>query len=286
MPLEISTYGILNPQEGLTRFRLERYPPAVDLAPFIERHWIVRWDLRGCSPYEQETLPHPCVNLVFEASGAAVHGVGTRRHVAHLEGKGRVVGVKFKPGGFFPWSRGPVSTLTERAVPLREALDLDGEDDIERRVLACEDDRVAISLVEELLRVRLLVRDAQVESVVRLVAIARDDPSIASVEALASAAAMTPRTLQRLFHRYVGVGPKWVIRRCRIHEAAERCRDGARVDWAALAHDLGYCDQPHFSREFKAQIGRTPSEYAAWCASLPPASAPPRSPRGGQHEPG
>lgn len=79
-------------------------------------------------------------------------------------------------------------------------------------------------------------------------------------------AAISVRTLQRLFDEYVGVPPKWVVRRFRVQEAAERAREGGRVDWAALAVDLGYTDQPHFVHDFKAQVGRTPSEYAAWCA--------------------
>jgi hypothetical protein len=33
---------------------------------FVERFWIMRWDMRDCDPYLQTTLPHPCVNLVIE----------------------------------------------------------------------------------------------------------------------------------------------------------------------------------------------------------------------------
>ena len=35
-----------------------------------------------------------------------------------------------------------------------------------------------------------------------------------------------------------------------------------RLDWAELALSLGYCDQPHFVKDFKSLIGRTPDEYA------------------------
>jgi AraC-like DNA-binding protein len=38
---------------------------------------------------------------------------------------------------------------------------------------------------------------------------------------------------------------------------------GDRLDWAALALELGYFDQAHFARDFKAQLGKTPREYAA-----------------------
>jgi AraC-like DNA-binding protein len=66
-----------------------------------------------------------------------------------------------------------------------------------------------------------------------------------------------------LFAEYVGIGPKWVIRRYRLHEVTERLAAGGRVDWAALAADLGYADQAHLVRDFKQMFGEPPTRYAA-----------------------
>jgi hypothetical protein len=63
--------------------------------------------------------------------------------------------------------------------------------------------------------------------------------------------AMSPRSLQRLFRRYVGVSPKWVLRRYQLHEAAERIAEGRDGGAAATAPELGYFDQAHFVRDFK-----------------------------------
>jgi AraC-like DNA-binding protein len=97
--------------------------------------------------------------------------------------------------------------------------------------------------------------------------LAQNDRSIAQVEDLARAAALSVRTVHRLFERYVGVGPKWIIRRSRVQEAAERVAANARVDWAELAQELGYHDQAHLIRDFKAQVGFTPAVYAARCGA-------------------
>jgi AraC-like DNA-binding protein len=35
----------------------------------------------------------------------------------------------------------------------------------------------------------------------------------------------------------------------------------ASLDFAALALDLGYSDQPHFIRDFKNLVGKTPADY-------------------------
>jgi AraC-like DNA-binding protein len=88
----------------------------------------------------------------------------------------------------------------------------------------------------------------------------------AGVAELARRHAMSERTLQRLFRDYVGVSPKWVLKRYRVHEAAERIAAGEADDAVRLALDLGYFDQSHFIRDFTAQVGRPPGVYARMCA--------------------
>jgi AraC-like DNA-binding protein len=264
-----STLGILNPREGFERFQLQRHAPCPALAPFVERHWIIRWDLRDAAPFKQETLPHPCANMVFEGHMAAVHGVGLRRFVATLDGVGLVVATKFKPGGLAPFSAVPMNKLAGSHADLAAvfSVDQDHAARLAAEVMASRRDEDAIQRIEAFLIARDPVDDPQAALATRLVELARGYQEIKTVEELAASAAMTTRTLQRLFSRYVGVAPKWVIRRARVQEAAERVAHGERVDWAALALELGYFDQAHFVRDFKAQTGRTPAEYAAQCAT-------------------
>ena len=73
---------------------------------------------------------------------------------------------------------------------------------------------------------------------------------------------MNTRALQRLFAKYVGVSPKWVIQRYRLHEAAEQLASGAPISHSELALTLGYSDQAHFTRDFKAMVGTSPAAYA------------------------
>ena len=73
---------------------------------------------------------------------------------------------------------------------------------------------------------------------------------------------LNKRMLQRLFARYVGVSPKWVIQRYRLNEAAEQLATGESVSQAELALNLGYSDQAHFIRDFKSIVGVSPAAYA------------------------
>ena len=66
-----------------------------------------------------------------------------------------------------------------------------------------------------------------------------------------------------MFLRYAGVSPMWVIRRYRLLDAAESVREGTPVSWAEVAAGLGYADQAHLTRDFRAAIGQTPAAYAS-----------------------
>ncbi len=101
--------GVLHAETAATRFTLSRHLPPDDLAPFLDYWWVVRWDLRGQPPHEQAILPHPNVNLAFEASGAGVFGVDRSIFTRRLTGAGKALGVRFRPGGFhrFTGSQSP-----------------------------------------------------------------------------------------------------------------------------------------------------------------------------------
>jgi AraC-like DNA-binding protein len=283
--------GVLRPDLAAAHLRLDRCQPSDALAPFVDYYWIPRWDLRGEPPYEQAVLPHPNVHLVFEASGAGIFGVDRRLFTRSLSGLGLAFGVRFRAGGFRPFWQAPISQLTDRVVPAarmfgsraektRQAImrsssngavhggsGLRGGSDWGGGDLGEDNARMA-GLAESLLCSLLPERDPVAEQVAALVSRITDDPGLRRVDELSAASGMTARTLQRLFADYVGVSPKWVMRRARLHEAAERADSGEPVDWAVLASDLGYADQAHLTRDFTVTIGIPPGRYATPAGSL------------------
>jgi len=90
--------GVLRPGLAADRFGLARIAPSGPLASFVDYYWIVRWNLRGQPAYEQTILPHPNVNLVFEASGAGIYGVGRSLFARLLSGQGKALGSGSGPG--------------------------------------------------------------------------------------------------------------------------------------------------------------------------------------------
>jgi AraC-like DNA-binding protein len=258
------TRGILNPERGASHFTLTRHAPAPEVAERIERHWIVRWDLRGRSPFTQDVLPHPCVNLVFENGEGRIFGVVRHKFSRRLEGAGMAVGTKFRPGAFAVFVDIPMSRLVGRSVPIAEAFGSDGAR-LQREVAGQEDEAGQVAVVEGFVADRLPADDPGFELVGEIVADMLSAPLGARVEEVAARHGLSARTLQRLFRRYIGLGPKWVLQRYRLHEAAERMAAGEGDDLTRLALELGYFDLPHFTTHFRRAVGRSPAAFLEAC---------------------
>lgn len=252
--------GILQAEAGRQRYKLSRYQCSRNLQTYIKHYWIVKWDLRGEAPYRQVVLSHPNVNMVFEKDNTRVYGIPKKTSSQLLDGEGKVLGVMFRPAGFYPFRKKPLSELTGRSLPFKEAFGVDGAA-LEAQILEQEDESLMVELVDRFFEERLPEPDENVELVNRIVDMIALDRGISKVEDAADRLGINKRTMQRLFSRYVGVSPKWVIQRQRLHEAAELIESGKLPDWAKLSQDLGYYDQAHFIKEFKAIVGYSPEAY-------------------------
>lgn len=260
-PVDEDARGIIAPAAGLQRFRLDRRAPAAPVDRFVDRYWIASWDLPPGEAYTQRVFAHPVVNVVFEPDVVLVHGVTTRVTERRLEGTGEALGVMFRPAGFRAFLDGPMSALRDRSVPLAQVFGPAG-DELEAAAYATTAIDERIDVVHAFLAERVPDARHPCEDMTALVERAAGDPTCARVEKLARDVGVGMRQLQRRFADEVGVSPKAVVRRYRLYEAAERARHGRDVDWSALAAELGYSDQAHLVRDFRAAIGTPPDRYA------------------------
>jgi AraC-like DNA-binding protein len=254
--------GVVAPAEARRMFRMERYLPATGLAAFLDHFWIVEWDLGDRPPHVQRTLPYPCVHLVFDRARSGVWGVPTGAFDYELKGAGRVCGLRFRPGAFRPLLGRPLHTITDRVLALSEVFPWD-DAAFQDEVLAGADDAAMIGTATRLLAPHLPAPDPQVERIAAILRTVETTPGLTQVEQLAAGAGMGVRSLQQLFSEYLGVSPKWVVRRFRLHEAADRLAGGEELDLSALALSLGYFDQAHFTSDFRKLVGDTPARYRA-----------------------
>ncbi|QFY12703.1 helix-turn-helix domain-containing protein [Nonomuraea phyllanthi] len=250
--------GWVDPYAGLSAFDYLPQEPRPELSAYVEHFWVVTWtDL--AEPYEQRIVSHPSVNMTITRDFRRIAGVIRGGFSYTMRDSGRVIGTRFRPGGFRPFLGGPVSQLTGRFVEIGEMFGAAGAA-LAEEVLAEPDARSAIAIIEAFLLGLEPRQDPQAEEAAALVALAEGDVSVTRVDELAALSGRSVRSLQRLFRDHVGIGPKWVIRRFRLHEAAERVYQG--LDLATLAAELGYTDQAHLTRDFTAAVGMPPAAYA------------------------
>ncbi|MCW7469563.1 helix-turn-helix domain-containing protein [Leptospira kanakyensis] len=254
------TRGVLR-QNNVSLFaKHNRYFANEKLDFFIEHYWTVSWDLTDKKPYLAETLPYPSIHIVFEKGNSKIFGVTKGRFSTLLQGKGSVFGIKFRPGGFYPFLKKPVANLTNKTIPIQEITN-DDVSDLENKIFQIEDAEKKIQLIEFWLETHAPKPDFKVSFINRIVDRIKDDVNIKSVEQLTKLFSINLRSLQRLFQEYVGVSPKWVIQRFRIQGVAERIENQKTIQYAEMALELGYYDQSHFIKDFKKTIGLSPEDY-------------------------
>ncbi|WP_136608766.1 helix-turn-helix domain-containing protein [Paenibacillus dokdonensis] len=256
----IKPIGLLNVNKEAPKFSVSLHSPSADLAHFIEHYWVVRWDLREQEPHLQENLPHPSVHLVFEKDNSRVVGVIKGRFSILLQEQGAVFGVKFKPGAYYPFLKSPVSAITNRTVPFAEVFGMSSQA-LEYKLFAQETPEQMIPHAELFIREWLPELNIHVDFINSIIQCVISDRSIVKVEDIVNRFSIPMRQLQLLFRQYVGISPKWIIQRYRLHEAVEKMTNRDVPDWSKLALDLGYYDQAHFIKDFKSIIGKSPEEY-------------------------
>ena len=239
-----------------------RFVPSLELAPYIHHYWSIRWSLR--SPFKGEALPHPAVQILRIASSAersaVVLGVRSGTLARTLTDEGETFGVSFRPVMFQALLGASMDSITDRVVPLEHVLGTSARP-WARRIDAASAPEEQVALTEALLTPLLTTPSPHLERIRDLVERIAVDRSMLRVDDIARASDLDKRALQRCFRTYVGVSPKSVIQRYRLHEAAIQLRALHPPSLAELAASLGYADQAHFGRDFKRTVGQTPRAF-------------------------
>jgi AraC-like DNA-binding protein len=247
---------------------IHRFAPSPDLAGVVRRYWMPVWSLPDGQTSVQRVLQYPVCLIVVSDAYALLVGPTSGLSTQELAGSGWALGTMLQPAAGLALAGGPVSRLTDTAVPLDQASGIDGAAlaaTVREAIGDAPDDRArqqaAVSAVESALS-DLLPVDDEGELVNAIVEYVEGDSTVQRVGQVCDKFAITERSLQRLTARRIGLSPKWLVQRRRLHEAAERLADVQRPDLARVAADLGYADQAHFGRDFRTVTGLTPGEFA------------------------
>ncbi|QDL53219.1 helix-turn-helix domain-containing protein [Rhodoferax aquaticus] len=274
---QLAARGVLRGPQTLAVEHVQ-LPPCAALADRVVHFWHVQWtpqaDAVATAPPQQATLPHPHWHWVVEGGVGRVYGVHTAKFTHALQAGEPVFGVKLKPGVLGPLANGAASRMKNTATAMQTYWPTQSS-----QVLAaladCDTPKAKVSVAQAFLLDHLPALTPQAARANAVLDAIAQDKGLASVESIGIAAGLDTRALQRLFQHYVGVSPKWVVGRYRIHEALEQIHTQANPAWADLALALGYFDQAHFINDFKALVGCTPRQYAKRVQALMPVAVVP-----------
>lgn len=246
-----------------------RYEVDPPLDASIEHWWSVSWKVPPGRSHAQSSLPHPSIHVVWEGDDVRVVGVVTGRFTRVLEGESRAFAAKFRPGAFRDVLGAPLSTLTNRVIPLGEVVGARRAKAYGNRLARATDDHHRVRIATDFFSKLVPPPGADASLLRELVDAATVDRSVTSVEALRERAGMHLRELQRWFKDAVGISPKWMIQRYRLHDALLALERGEGT-MAGIAMQLGYADQAHFARDFRSLVGLPPSKYVVRSDHGPP----------------
>jgi methylphosphotriester-DNA--protein-cysteine methyltransferase len=216
---------------------------------------------------EHRVLPDGCMDLLFDLSGtpgptATLVGTMKASLLAPAATRAHFLGVRFRPGEAFAFTRVPAGEVTDRVVPLANVLGPLAERLSDELAIARSTAARLAALDRRLTELRQRARPAD-PRVRRAVLRIASSPAEARVAWLARDLGLGERQLERIFLERVGVGPKAFARVVRLQALLPRLASGgSAVPWAAIAIDLGYADQAHMIREVKRLSGLTPTELA------------------------
>jgi len=256
---------------------LLRYKPSPPLSYFVDVFWLHEsYDV----PHEYERLlPDGTVELVINLredrirvydphhprhfhtiAGCVVSGPRSEFFVIDTEGEAMTIGVHFKPGGAFPFFKSPPVELTNQSVAL-DCLWGAASPRLRERLLAAPTPEQKFRVFEHCLLEELrkpLTRHPAVGFALEQFSGSSGLPSVAHV---VERVGFSQRRFIELFSDEVGLTPKLFSRVSRFQSLIRIAHARDNINWAQLALDCGYYDQPHFVHDFQSFAGITPTVY-------------------------
>jgi AraC-like DNA-binding protein len=258
---------------------LERQPQP-ELAPFIQSLWYCREP--NAPRGRQVVLPSGHMQIVMSLadhltdcanrlcapvqpqSFAVLVGMFSRYQVIDTADLAHLIGIVFRPGGTTPFFSAGTSLFTNLETALEDVWGPCARA-LRERLQEQPTPHTKLDALETVLMERLhLSRSPVLHPLVEYaIATLNAAPAATTVAELSRTAGISQRRLTQLFAERVGVSPKLYSRIQRFQRAVQMLHRGVEVPWAELALSCGYYDQSHFSNDFRAFSGISPTTYSA-----------------------
>lgn len=252
--------------------------PAPPLRRSVEMIWD--WDVEPGEFRLERILPQPGSSLIINLfedqtriysddaqhrcehlSGAVFSGQCTRSFVIDSTEQIAVMGVVFRAGGALDLFRERMDLLGDRHVALDDLIAQSAQA-LRERLLHAADAQARLALLEHWLLQRC--QPGRLHPAIDFALGVLDGcPQVQRIGGIVDASGLSARRFGTLFREQVGIGAKRYARLQRFRATVASVTRGQPIEWARVAADCGFHDQPHLVREFREFSGMTPSAYLA-----------------------
>ena len=252
--------------ENLERYGARWIDPDPAVAEVVDQYWHVRWALPEDEAIDQRIVTLPGITLSIETGDipAPLVVTGAQRSAWErtIRGRGEVFAMRLRPAGLAVLGELDASAIVDATLPVTPELDvrvyrllseIAGASGVQGRAAAA-DRSIAARLARHPVGAEGRLANAVLDE---LTARLRTRAG----HGLAEHFGVSERAVQRALQRTIGFGPKRVSRLVRLQEVARALSSPGAPDLAALAAELGYVDQAHLQRDFRAVAGVTPGAY-------------------------
>lgn len=244
------------------------------LKPYIQCFWFID----AFVPHQREKiLPTGMTEIILnfgdafrlwdrtDATQFSLHHeawlVGLHTHYLLNEplGRSQMVGIRFHAGGIHPFIPYDAHELHNQVIPM-DAIWGESIRLLREALYTARTMPERLRLLENFLLARLHHnQDAlYIHQTVQTLATAQ---GATSIKGLAIQIGISQKHLAHRFKQVVGVTPKTLARLYRFQAVLSSIKPHHNVDWADIAHECHYHDQAHFSKDFMAFTGFSPSQY-------------------------
>jgi len=249
------------------------------VSQFINCYWFIEKNKDDTSPDFPRLNPDPAAHLIiteqdnkyhyknetFEASGAGSHLLYPQCKTVTMNHSGefRILGIKFQVGALYALGLPKNLVVMNQVAGFDVSHYLQIEDFSESELLktlskspeSCRD------FLDNRLKAVLTGVDEDRHS--KLVRKILKSVSNTALSKIGDAVGCSQRTVERSFSRVTGITLKQYLTMERLEAllVSLYSMDADSIDWADVALEFGFSDQPHLIRYLKSCIGNTPGEY-------------------------
>lgn len=258
----------------------QRHEPLAALKRYISYYWYMENEAEEEQAYPDLLIPDGYPEIIFSLEGAyhkrplidesqvaivnrsSVVGIQHQSLLVKRMGKVRLFGIKFKPVGFYRFFGSMATRTIGRTLPLHE-FDIPYLLELEDGLRKSESPDKAIAEIDRTLDIHKSgLKYAKKEDIVQecINGILETQGNM-DLNELSAKVGKGKRQLQRYFKECVGLSPKRFSKLIRFKSVYKK----DVLSDSSLGHffDHGYFDQSHLIKDFRVNLGTTPSRTSS-----------------------